>query len=153
MIIDSLQNASRYFSVHPLFQKAFAYIEQTDLQNIPLGKYAVDGSDIRAIFSNDMGVTAAASCAEFECHNQHIDIQLIINGTETFGWKPRESCVLPNGDYNPEKDLQIFKDAPDMFFKLTNGQFVILFPEDVHAPMIGEDHIKKLVMKVKKEPA
>jgi len=40
-------------------------------------------------------------------------------------------------------------DAPDMFFGLTDGQFVIFFPEDVHAPMIGEDEIKKLVIKVK----
>ncbi len=151
MIIDSIQNASRYYSVHPLFTKAFEYILKTDLKQIPLGRYAVEGVDIRAIFSNDMGVTAAASCAEFECHNQHIDIQLIIDGVEEFGWKPRETCVLPDGHYNPEKDLQIFKDAPDMFFKLTNGQFVILFPEDVHAPMIGNDRIKKLVMKVKKD--
>ncbi|MBP8115537.1 MAG: YhcH/YjgK/YiaL family protein, partial [Chitinophagaceae bacterium] len=36
-----------------------------------------------------------------------------------------------------------------MYFQLTNGQFVIFFPEDVHAPMIGEGDIKKLVIKVK----
>ena len=38
--------------------------------------------------------------------------------------------------------------APDMFFQLTNGQFAIFFPEDVHAPMIGEGNIKKMVIKV-----
>jgi biofilm protein TabA len=32
---------------------------------------------------------------------------------------------------------------------LTNLQFVILFPEDVHAPMIADDLVKKLVIKVK----
>jgi YhcH/YjgK/YiaL family protein len=38
-----------------------------------------------------------------------------------------------------------------MFFQLTNGQFVILFPEDVHAPMIAvnDKTIKKLVIKVR----
>lgn len=36
-----------------------------------------------------------------------------------------------------------------MFFQLTNTQFAIFFPEDVHAPMIGEGNIKKLVIKVK----
>jgi YhcH/YjgK/YiaL family protein len=38
-----------------------------------------------------------------------------------------------------------------MFFQLTNGQFAILFPEDVHAPMIAvNDHsIRKLVIKVR----
>ena len=36
-----------------------------------------------------------------------------------------------------------------MFFQLTEQQFVILFPEDVHAPMISDGEIKKLVIKVK----
>ena len=57
--------------------------------------------------------------------------------------------MLPNGAYNTEKDVRYFYDEPDIFFKLTDGQFVLLFPEDVHAPMIGETLIKKLVIKVK----
>jgi beta-galactosidase beta subunit len=36
-----------------------------------------------------------------------------------------------------------------MDFQLTDGQFVIFYPGDVHAPMIGEGEIKKLVFKVK----
>ncbi len=39
--------------------------------------------------------------------------------------------------------------TPDMYFKLTAGQFAIFFPEDVHAPMIGEGTIKKLIIKVR----
>ncbi len=88
-------------------------------------------------------------CAKFECHNKNIDIQLCINGVETIGWKPREKCVTENGGYNEEKDVQFYNDAPDMYFQLTDGQFAIFFPEDVHAPMIGEGKIKKLVIKVK----
>ena len=149
MIIDTIKNASKYFSVHPLFQQAFDYISKTDLDAIEMGKYEIDGANLKAIFSNKKGMTAAESTAKFECHNKHIDIQLCINGTEDFGWKPREKCVIPNGDYNEEKDVQLYHDAPDMFFQLTNGQFAILFPEDVHAPMIGNAEIKKLVIKVK----
>jgi YhcH/YjgK/YiaL family protein len=147
MIIDTIQKASKYFSVHPLLEKAFAFIAATDLQNAADGKSAIaDG--LKAIFSNAAGKTAEASCAKFECHNKNIDIQVCINGVETIGWKPREKCVTPNGGYNEEKDVQLFHDAPDMFFQLNSGQFVIFFPEDVHAPMIGEGMIKKLVIKV-----
>jgi YhcH/YjgK/YiaL family protein len=78
-----------------------------------------------------------------------VNDQVCINGVETIGWKPRENCATPNGVYNDEKDVLFFGDKPDMFFKLTNGQFVIFFPEDLHAPMIGEGDIKKLVMKLK----
>lgn len=150
MIIDILKNAERYYSVHPLFKQAFEYMMQADMNATAPGMYAVQGDDIRAIFSNNKGVPAATSCAEFEAHNTHIDIQYCINGSEIFGWKPRATCLLPNDDYDDLKDLQLYNDNPDMFFTLTNGQFVILFPEDVHAPMIGEDSIKKLVIKVKR---
>ena len=57
--------------------------------------------------------------------------------------------VLKKGEYNAEKDVVFFNDAPDMHFQLTNNQFDIFFPEDVHAPMIGESEIKKMVIKVK----
>jgi YhcH/YjgK/YiaL family protein len=148
MIIDTLQNAPKYFSLHPLFAEAFAFIQQTDVALAPDGKQDIS-EGLKAIFSNAPGKAQADSIAKFECHNANIDIQLCIDGIETIGWKPRENCVLPNGDYNSEKDVQFFKDAPDMFFQLTNGQFAIFFPTDVHAPMIGEGQIKKLVIKVK----
>jgi biofilm protein TabA len=149
MIVDTLQNASKYFAVHPLFEKAFQYINSIDLQNQADGKFEIaDG--LKAIFSNAQGKLKEDSVAKFECHNSNIDIQLCINGVETIGWKPREKCQTPNGEFNTEKDVQLFSDVPDMYFQLTNGQFAIFFPEDVHAPMIGDAEIKKLVIKVKK---
>jgi len=43
MIIDSLANAERYFSLHRKFKKAFAYINSIDLSSMEPGKYDVDG--------------------------------------------------------------------------------------------------------------
>jgi biofilm protein TabA len=149
MVIDSLAAASRYASLYPLFAKAFAYIASTDLAALEVGKFDIDGDTIRGIVSDKNGVTAAESTAKFECHNAHIDIQVCIRGNETIGWKPRTSCIQPKGEYNPEKDVMFYNDAPDTYFNLTGGQFAIFFPEDVHAPMIGEGAIKKLVIKVK----
>jgi len=148
MIIDTLQNAPKYFSAHPLFAQAFKYVRDTDLANAADGKSDI-AEGLKAIVSNSPGKTKEASCAKFECHNKNIDIQLCINGLETIGWKPREKCLTPNGEYNAEKDVQFYNDTPDTFFQLTDGQFAIFFPEDVHAPMIGEGAIKKLVIKVR----
>jgi biofilm protein TabA len=148
MIVDTLNNASKYFSVHPLFKKAFEYIGQTDLANAGDSRSDI-AEGLKAIFSNSPGKTKEASLSKFECHDKNIDIQLCIDGVETIAWKPREKCVHANGDYNTEKDVRFFSDAPDMFFQLTGGQFAIFFPEDVHAPMIGEGPIRKLVIKVK----
>jgi YhcH/YjgK/YiaL family protein len=149
MIIDTIGNASKYYSAHPSFAKAFEYIQKTDLDTIEMGKCEIDGDNLKAIFSSKKGMTAAESVAKFECHDRHIDIQLCIKGVEQIGWKPRGKCVTPNGGYNPDKDVQLYHEQPDMYFQLTDGQFVIFFPEDVHAPMIGDAEIKKLVIKVK----
>lgn len=149
MILDSLSSASKYASLHPLFAKAFAYISSVDLNALEVGKFDIDGADLRGIVSDKKGVLAEESTAKFECHNAHIDIQVCIRGKETIGWKPRSTCKEQKGEYNPEKDVLFYNDAPDMFFGLTDNQFVIFYPEDVHAPMIGDDLIKKLVIKVR----
>lgn len=150
MIIDTLQNASKYLDVHPLFAKAFEYIEQTDLNSIETGTYEI-AEGLKAIVSDKEGKTREESLQKFECHRKNIDIQVCINGVEEIGWKPIQKCEKDNGGYNEEKDVQFWSDDPDMYFQLTNNQFVILFPEDVHAPMIGVDggNIKKMVIKVK----
>lgn len=148
MIIDTINNAHKYVSLHPLFAKAFEYIQQTDLANAADGKNDI-AEGLKAIFSNAPGKTKETSLQKFECHNKNIDIQLCIKGVETIGWKPREKCASPKDEYNDEKDVLFFDDAPDTYFQLTDGQFAIFYPEDVHAPMIGEGEIKKLVIKVK----
>lgn len=148
MIIDTLQNASKYYGVHPLFKQAFEYIASQNLAALEIGKFDfADG--LKSINSAAQGKTIEASVAKFECHNKNIDIQVCLKGNETMGWKPREKCTLPNGDYNQEKDMQLYLDQPDTFFNLTDHQFVIFFPEDVHAPMIGEGEITKMVIKVR----
>ncbi len=148
MIIDSLENAGRYTSIHPLFAEAFEYIKTLDLKHAEIGK--TDLSDgLKIIVAEKAGMKQEESVAKFECHNQNIDIQLCISGKEQMGWKPRQSCSSPNGEYNAEKDVLFYNDAPDMFFELTDNQFAIFFPEDVHAPMIGDEVIKKLIVKVK----
>ena len=56
--------------------------------------------------------------------------------------------MLQEEEYNAEKDVTFYSDEMDTYFELNSGQFVIFYPEDVHAPMIGKGPIKKLVVKV-----
>lgn len=149
MIIDTLSNAEKYFCVHPLFKQAFEYIQSTELKAIEPGKFEINGDKLRVIVSNKQGKTAEESLAKFECHDRHIDIQLCISGKETIAWKPRSTCKQLKGEYDADKDVSFFADTPDMYFQLSDNQFAIFFPEDVHAPMIGTEEIKKLVVKVK----
>jgi YhcH/YjgK/YiaL family protein len=147
MIIDTLANAGKYVAMHKRFAKAFEFIASQDLNAIEPGKYGIDGTDLHASVSLKDGVKQAD--AKFEAHNNYIDIQVCPSGTEQLGWKPRNTCTQPKGEYNTEKDVIFYNDQPDTYFQLQAGQFAIFFPEDVHAPMIGEGPIKKLVLKVK----
>ena len=148
MIIDTLDNAAKYYNVHPLFQKAFEYIKTQDLKSLEVGKFDIS-EGLKGAIAEKEGMTAEESASKFECHDNHIDIQLCITGPEVIGWRPRSKCSSLKGEYNAEKDVLFYNEAPDMHFTLNDNQFAIFFPEDVHAPMISEGVVKKMVVKVK----
>ena len=55
MIIDSLENAGRYTSIHPLFAEAFEYIKTLNLKNTEIGK--TDLSDgLKIIVAENLNV-------------------------------------------------------------------------------------------------
>ena len=47
-------------------------------------------------------------------------------------------------------DFTFYRDPVERVFTLSPGEFVIFFPEDAHAPCIGEGVIRKMVAKVRK---
>jgi YhcH/YjgK/YiaL family protein len=147
MIIDQLSQLQKYIHLHLGFKKAVDFIESNNLDTLNPGEISIDES-LRIIVIHDKLVSKEISIAAFECHNRNIDIQIILEGSETIGWKPRNTCISAKGEYSAEKDVLFFNDKPDMYFQLQKGQFGIYFPNDVHAPMIGEGSIKKIVMKV-----
>ena len=148
MIIDTLENGGKYTALHPLFGKAFEFLNSIDLKNVEAGKFEISDG-LNYVVVEKEGMTMEESTAKFECHNKNIDIQLCIRGKETLGWKPRNACKSIKTEYNADKDVLFYNDAPDTFFELTDNQFVIFFPEDVHAPMIADGVIKKLIVKVR----
>ena len=148
MIIDTLDNASRYHSLHPGFKTAFDYLTTTNLNTLETGIIEVT-EGVKIIVAEGEARSAEAAVKTFECHNKNIDIQLLISGTETIGWKPRAACSNVQGEgYSEENDILFFEEDADTFFTLHPERFVIFYPEDAHAPMIGDGLIKKLVVKV-----
>ncbi len=147
MVLDTLENSDKYISLHPNFAKAFEFIKSVNLETVEVGKYEIDGKDVHAaVMIKDGG---PSETAKFEAHRNYIDIQVCPSGSEELGWKPLSKCVNIKDEYNPEKDVTFYADKPDMYFKMHAGQFAIFYPEDVHAPLIGEGQIKKLVVKIK----
>ena len=147
MILDTLKGHAAWHTLNPRLEKAFAYLLNTDLKALPDGKHAIDGDEI---FINVMsGNLKMVQDAPLEVHDKYIDIQVLISGEEEgYGWRTRSACTMPRGEMSVEKDLLLFDDLPDTLFTLRRGEFVIFFPGDAHAPMIGSGEVKKCIVKV-----
>lgn len=147
MIFDKIENAQKYFPLHPGFKEAFAFLAQQEIATLPLEKIELAGSDLFVMLSNKAGKTPEA--AKIEAHKNYIDIQYLISGEEKIGWKAYPECKEVEKPYDSVKDIEYFADSPQTYFSLTPGSFAIFFPEDGHVPMIGEGMIHKAVVKVK----
>lgn len=146
MILDILENATRYLPLNKKFAKAMEFLSRSDLKELPEGKYEIEGDCIYAMVSKGFG--RKKEDALLEAHEKFIDIQLVLEGTDTMGWKPRSLCKEPTREYDPESDVQFFADEPDGWLSTESGAFAIFFPEDAHMPMISPGQIHKVVVKV-----
>ena len=146
MIVDSLQNSKHVESLHPLFKKAFDYLKETAFSQIEDGKIETD--DPRLFFSVSTLRGKDPQDAVMETHEKYIDIQTPIIGVESIGWKAGDELMIISQPYDAEKDLTLYYDFPTTYTKLYPGQFAVYFPEDGHAPGIGQGNIRKVVAKV-----
>lgn len=149
MILDSLNNTKCIEGLHPLFKKAFDYVKATDFTKMEDGKYELDGSRLYVSVTSLFG--KETKDAVIETHQKYIDIQMPLLGVETIGWKPNCELQEESDPYNAEKDITFHTDRPTAYTKIYPGQFAIYFPEDGHAPGIGQGNIRKVIVKVQIE--
>ncbi len=145
MILARLEQAERYLALHPDFPAAIAFLRSQPLADLPLGRIEIAGT-MYAMVSRSPA--RQRSEARLEAHHKFIDIQFVISGVEEMGWKARGRCQRPHDQYDAEKDIEFFADPPDSYVTVHPGEFVIFFPDDAHAPLIGSGEIHKIVIKV-----
>jgi len=146
MILANLSQSARYATLHPLFPRVFDYIRDTDLYALQPGRYPIVGDELIAIVEHVHGRTR--EMARLEAHRRYIDIQLVLDGVDEMGWKPLADCYNPVSDYNAEKDIQFFHDAPASWVATPPDAFCIFFPEDAHAPLVASGEIRKVIFKI-----
>lgn len=147
MILDSLQNSAHYESLNPYFKQAFDFIKQNDWSKQEPGKIILDGKNCFINFMEQPGKTEEA--AKFETHNDYVDIQVPIDGTEIMGFIPTHELQQPDAPYNPEKDITKYSDKGGALITVKPMHFAIFWPWDGHQPCIGEGVWHKLVVKIK----
>jgi biofilm protein TabA len=146
MILDRLDKADRYRALHLDFAPAIAFLRRQPLARLPLGRIEIAGASVYAMVSK--GPARKAEGARLEAHRKYIDIHYLIAGVEQQGWRSLARCQQREVEYDTEKDVALFRDAPDTYVTVHPGEFVIFFPDDAHAPQIGAGELHKIVIKV-----
>lgn len=148
MIIDSLRSFERYVQIHEHFSKVYDFIRKNDLHTLSVGKHEIDGKNVWVTIS-EQDALGLDSVPELEVHDTYIDIHVPLEGTETIGWRDRSKCSGVDVEYDAEKDFAMLKEEPEVFVSVDPDNFVICFPKDAHAPLMGTGKLKKAVFKVK----
>lgn len=148
MIISNREHCLEYLGIHENLDKALRYISETDFSKLADDIYLIDGEDVRVNVQHM--TTKLPQDARLEAHDTFADIQMVFEGEETY------LLCFRNGNLTvtesaPERDIAFYEgDAWPV--KLTAGEFIVVFPEDVHAPGVccGEPaRIRKGVFKVR----
>lgn len=137
-----------YYSLNPLFKKAFDYLTSHSFQDMENGLYEVEGKDILAIVNSYE--TQPAEERVWEGHKKYIDIQFVAKGVENMGHSPIQFAKVLQ-DYDAENDFTKF-DTIGNEVTVPENYFTIFFPHDVHKPNLHQaqaSFVKKVVMKVK----
>ena len=146
MVVDTLENLEKYMSLNPLFTDVVKFMKENDLNKLEAGKHFIKGKDLFVNITTAHGKTEKE--ATFETHKNMLDIQIPLNNTESYGYKPLAD--LPVAEYNTEKDVTKYPDvASETVVTCKPGEFAIFWPQDGHKPCIGEGDIHKAIFKAR----
>lgn len=147
MILSTLENSWRIESLHPKFKELFDFIKNNDLLNAETGRIELDGN---TLFINNVNPGLMPREAQvMEVHRKYIDVHVPLDKAEIYAWKATSECTEVKVPYNETDDYALFSDKPSNYFTVSPGEFLIVYPEDAHGPLIGEGKIRKLIAKVK----
>lgn len=146
MILDVLENLPQYLPLSKGFEKAVEFLTRRDLDQLVAGRHEIDGDAVYAMIFKNIG--RSREDARLEAHQQYFDIQVVLAGLDTIGWKSVSKCSEPAGDYIEQRDVRFYSDEPDVWLQVKPGFFAIFFPGDAHLPSISSDLIYKIVVKV-----
>ncbi|HBR52799.1 MAG TPA: DUF386 domain-containing protein [Flavobacteriaceae bacterium] len=147
MIRDTLAHAKQYSPIASGLDTAFQFLAETDLEKLATGTYELKGKDVFAIVM-EYETKPEEKCIR-ESHYKYIDVHYIISGAEGVGVTTLKTQQPYEAD--KEKDYA-FYDCDVAILPLQAGNFVVLFPQDVHCTgvQLGKSiTLKKVVIKVR----
>lgn len=149
MIIDQIENAEKYYGVHPEFKAVFEVL--TSLREDSEEKRRDVNGDTAFVNLSSYVNKPVGEC-KFEAHARYADIQYVIAGHEYIDVCPAAGLAVTD-DRLADGDIAFYAD-PETFTRadLTPGTFAVLFPGEAHRPLVAPDdkgiQTKKAVAKI-----
>ena len=148
MVHDHIKYASEYFNLSHGIRVALEYLQRIEHGALAPGRHEVVGDHVFALVSDYD--TRSPDEMFWEAHRAHIDVQYVHVGAERIGYG--DLADFECEPYDAERDLTVARGGRGLFVDVGTGEFVILFPHDVHMPGLTADAIqtvRKIVMKVR----
>ncbi len=147
MIIDRIENASRYYALSEGIAEALKWLQTENLNAHTEGSYVIKEGKLRMLVFDSEQINKDR--VKLEGHRKNIDVQYWVKGSEQMGYAPlqNEPLLAP---FNEEKDYGNFN-AEASFTKFDPGMFAIYFPTDLHTAITEEScltAVRKIVFKV-----
>jgi len=146
---DQIEFAIQYHKNKALWDKAFAYLKNTDLETLAVGKYPIDGDNLFASVTENP--TKNFEDTKWESHRKYIDLQYVIKGKEKMGVTPVSTATV-TVPYDEKKDNANYTSNAGRYYEAQPGTFFLFFPQEAHRPNIkieGCDVDKKIVLKIR----
>ena len=151
MIVDTTKQIGRYKGLDEGFDKAIAFIEDTDLSSLEAGRHEISGSDVFALVQK---YTTYPEADRFmEVHSDYADIQVMVSGTEIIYFAESSEGMDEHQAYTKEKDCALYKSEMDhTAVIMRDGEFALLYPGELHKPCCTLNEacdVMKIVIKIK----
>ncbi len=151
MIFDKIENAAAYAGINPGIDRVLSEAQKISADNYVTGRVVLDGDNL---FMNVCAYdTHDTDGAVMEAHKQYIDVMYMVEGEETIYVKSTSELKNITKPYDTSIEALLASFEADATpIHLTAGHFVVLFPQDAHAPSCNTDgvqSVKKIVGKVR----
>ena len=147
MLIDQLPEKGKRFAfdyarLGKHFAAAVRFLETEDLSALPVGKHEIDGENVFVLIQE---YTQQEKEPAYEAHDRYADIQVVLQGSERFGWGAGVPGPL-QGDFR-----EVTQVKNGVAFTLRENQMAVFLPGEAHAPGLPEKGpalCRKAVVKV-----
>jgi YhcH/YjgK/YiaL family protein len=145
--INPMEFEEQYQRNKEVWDKAFAFLNRSDLASLAPGNYPVDGDRAYAIISSYDSKDPEKT--QWESHRKYIDLQYVISGKEKIGVAPVAKARVTEA-YDETKDIAHYE-TDGKYYVAEPGTFFLFFPQETHRPGIrvkNNEPVKKLVIKI-----